>query len=170
VKGKSPQGPRAIVQIEQYFLYSATQLMSCSSPTAAASRLTSSLLPRQPRRKPTAETCVNTTAKLRPQASVLALRAAGANQLLRPASTTPLSYGRRHRSWHAHFKHAATPQPRRKPSVDTCVNTTAKLRPQASVLALQAAGANQPLRPASTTPRSQGVRHAHGGGFAGSEV
>jgi hypothetical protein len=55
---------------------------------------------RQPRRKPTVETCVDTvtTAKLRPQASVLALR--GANQLLRPASTTPRSYGRRHRSWH----------------------------------------------------------------------
>jgi hypothetical protein len=35
-----------------------------------------------------------------PQASVLALRAAGANQLLRPASTTPRNYGRRHRSWH----------------------------------------------------------------------
>ena len=46
------------------------------------------------------ETCVDTTAKLRPQASVLALRAAGANQLLRPESTTPRSYGRRHRPWH----------------------------------------------------------------------
>ena len=43
---------------------------------------------------------VDTTAKPRPKASVLALRAAGANQLLRPASKTPRSYGRRHRSWH----------------------------------------------------------------------
>jgi hypothetical protein len=96
---------------------------------------------RQPRRKPTVETCVDNTAKLRPQASVLALRVAGANQLLRPASTTPRSYGRRLRSWHADFKHAATRQPRRKPTVETCVDTTAKLRPQASVLALRAAGA-----------------------------
>ena len=113
---------------------------------------------RQPRRKPTVETCVDTTAKLRPQASVLALRAAGANQPLRPASTTPRSYGRRHRSWHAHFNHAATRQPRRKPAVETCGQNTAKLRPQASVLALRAASANQPLRPASTTPRSYGRR------------
>ena len=90
--------------------------------------------------KPTVESCVDTTAKLRPQASVLALRAAGANQLLRPASTTPRSYGRRLQSWHADFKHAATRQPRRKPTVETCVDTTAKLRPQASVLALRAAG------------------------------
>jgi hypothetical protein len=29
---------------------------------------------------------------------------AGASQLLKPASTTPRSYGRRNRSWHAHFK------------------------------------------------------------------
>ena len=92
-------------------------------------------------------------------AGILALRAAGANQLLRPASTTPRSYGRRHRSWHVYFKHAATRQPRRKPTVETCVDTTAKLRPQASVLALRAASANQPLRPASTTPRSYGRRH-----------
>ena len=56
--------------------------------------------------KPTVESCVDTTAKLRPQASVLALRAAGANQLLRPASTTPRSYGRRHRSWHHGHVHA----------------------------------------------------------------
>ena len=56
----------------------------------------------------------------------------------------------------AHFKHAATRQPRRKPTVETCVDTTAKLRPQASVLALRAAGANQLLKPASTTPRSYG--------------
>ena len=114
---------------------------------------------RQPRRKPTVETCVHNTAKLRPQASVLALRVAGANQLLRPASTTPRSYGRRLRSWHADFKHAATRQPRRKPTVETCVDTTAKLRPQASVLALRAAGANQLLKPASTTPRNYGRRN-----------
>ena len=53
VKGKSPQGPRVTVQIEQYFLYSAAQLTSSSSSsTATASRLSSSMLPRQPRRKP----------------------------------------------------------------------------------------------------------------------
>ena len=82
----------------------------------------------------------------------------------------------------AHFKHAATRQPRRKPTVknlcrhhreataagighgttsrrskptvETCVDNTAKLRPQASVLALRAAGANQLSKPASTTPRN----------------
>ena len=59
----------------------------------------------------------------------------------------------------AHFKRAATRQPMRKQAVETCVDTTTKLRPQASVLALRAAGANQPLRPASTTPRSYGRRH-----------
>ena len=53
----------------------------------------------------------------------------------------------RHQSWHANFKHAATRQPRRKQTVKTCVDTTAKLWPQASVLALRAAGANQLLRP-----------------------
>jgi hypothetical protein len=51
------------------------------------------------RRKPTVETCVDNTAKLRPQASVKALRAAGASQLLKPSSTTPQSYGRRNWSW-----------------------------------------------------------------------
>jgi hypothetical protein len=56
---------------------------------------------RQPRRKPAAETCVDNTAKLRPQASVLALRAAGACQLLKLSPTAPRSYGRRHRSWHS---------------------------------------------------------------------
>ena len=30
----------------------------------------------------------------------------------------------------AHFKYAATRQPTRKPTVETCVDTTAKLRPQ----------------------------------------
>jgi hypothetical protein len=59
----------------------------------------------------------------------------------------------------AHFKNAATRQPRRKPTVETSVENTAELRPQASVLALRAAGANQPLKPASTTTRSYGRRH-----------
>ena len=45
VKGKSPQGSRVTVHIEQYLLYSDAQLTSCSSPTATASRLTSSMLP-----------------------------------------------------------------------------------------------------------------------------
>jgi hypothetical protein len=73
VKGKSPKGSRVTVQIEQYFLCSAEQLTSCSSPAATASRLTSSLLP---------------------HASL------GASQLLKPTSTTPRSYGRRNRSRH----------------------------------------------------------------------
>ena len=34
VKSKSPQGSRVTVQIEQYLLYSAAQLTSCSSPAA----------------------------------------------------------------------------------------------------------------------------------------
>jgi hypothetical protein len=38
----------------------------------------------------------------------------------------------------AHFMHASTRQPRRKPTVETCVHNTAKLRPQASFLAPQA--------------------------------
>ena len=54
-------------------------------------------------------------------------------------------------TWHADFKHAATHQPRRKPAVETCVDNTAKLRPQASVLAPRAASANQLLKPVSTT-------------------
>jgi hypothetical protein len=45
VKGKSPQGSRVTVQIEQNLLCSAAQLTSCSSPAATASRLTSSMLP-----------------------------------------------------------------------------------------------------------------------------
>jgi hypothetical protein len=61
------------MHIGQYLLCSAAQLTSCFSPAATASQLTSSLLPR-----------VNL----------------GASQLLKPASTTPRSYGRRHRSWH----------------------------------------------------------------------
>jgi hypothetical protein len=73
VKGKSPQGSRVTVHIEQYLLYSDAQLTSCSSPTATASWLTSSVLPHV---------------------------SLGASQLLKPASTTPRSYGRRHRSWH----------------------------------------------------------------------
>jgi hypothetical protein len=67
----------------------------------------------QPMRKPTVETCVDTTAELRPQASYLALRAAGANQLLRPASTTPRCYGRRNRSWHHGHVHATHNEQRR---------------------------------------------------------
>ena len=68
---------------------------------------------RQPRRKPTVETCVDNNAKLRPQASVLALRAASANQLLIPTSTTPRSYGRRHLSWHHGHVHATHNERRR---------------------------------------------------------
>jgi hypothetical protein len=72
VKGKSPQEPGVSVQIEQYLLCSAAKLTSCSFPAAAASRLTS---------------CCRTSAYF----------AAGASQLLKPASkTTPRSYGRRH--------------------------------------------------------------------------
>ena len=83
-KGKSPQESRVTVQIEQYLLCSAVQLTSCSSPTATASWLTSSTLPHvslgaSQLLKPA---YVDTTAKLRPQASVLALRASGASQLL----------------------------------------------------------------------------------------
>jgi hypothetical protein len=59
----------------------------------------------------------------------------------------------------AHFKHAATRQPRRKPTVKTCVENIAKLRPQESVLALRAAGANELLKPASTTTQNYGRRH-----------
>ena len=73
VKGKSPQGSRVTEQIEQYLLYSAAQLTSCSSPAATASQLTPSVLPH------------------------LNL---GVSHLLKPASTPPRRYGRRHRSWH----------------------------------------------------------------------
>jgi hypothetical protein len=73
VKGKPPQGPKVTVQIVQYLLFSAVQLKSSSFPAAAASRLTSSMLP---------------------QVSL------DANQLWKPASTTPRSYERRTRSWH----------------------------------------------------------------------
>jgi hypothetical protein len=54
----------------------------------------------------------------------------------------------------AHFKHAATSLlcRRRKPTVETCVDITAKLRMKESVLAPRAAGASQLLKPASTTP------------------
>ena len=68
---------------------------------------------RQPRRKLAVETCVHNTAKLRSQASFLALRAAGANQLLKPASNAPRSYGRRHRSWHYGHVHATHNERRR---------------------------------------------------------
>ena len=72
-EGKSPQGSKVTVQIEQYLLYSAVQLTSCSSPAATASWLISSMLPHV---------------------------SLGASQLLKPASTTLRSYGRRQRSWH----------------------------------------------------------------------
>jgi hypothetical protein len=111
MKGKSPQGSRVTAQIEQYFLCSAVQLTSCSSPAATASRLTSSMLPQVS--LPTVEACVDNTAKLRPQASVLALRAVGASQLLKPASTTPRSYGRRYRSLHHGHVHATHNERRR---------------------------------------------------------
>jgi hypothetical protein len=130
VKGKSPQGSRVTVQIDQYLLCSAAPLTSCSSPALTASRLTSSMLPHV---------------------------SLGASQLLKPASTTPRSYGRRHRSWHAHFKNAATRQPRRKPTVETCVDNTAKLRPQASVLAPRPCTCNAQRaapRAMACTPRS----------------
>ena len=122
VKGKSPQGSRVTVQIEQYLLYSAARLTSCSSPTATASRLISSMLP---------------------QVSL------GASQLLKPASTPPRSYGRRHRSWHY--------EPQAQPTVEACVDNTSKLRPQASVLAPRPCTCNaQRAAPRETacTPRS----------------
>jgi len=57
VKSKSPQRTTVAVQIEQYLLFSAAQLTSCSSPAVAASWVTSSMLPRigllRRRRKPT---------------------------------------------------------------------------------------------------------------------
>jgi hypothetical protein len=122
----TPQGPRVTVQIEQYLLCSAAQLTSCSSPTATASWLTSSMLPlvslgASQLLKPA---YVDTTAKLRPQASVLALRAAGENQLMKPASTAPRSYGRRHRSWHHGHAHATHNERRRgeKPAHHDQVN------------------------------------------------
>jgi hypothetical protein len=68
---------------------------------------------RQLRHKPTVEACVDNTAKLRPHASVLALRAAGANQLLKPASTTPRSNGRRNRFWHHGHVHVTHNERRR---------------------------------------------------------
>ena len=68
---------------------------------------------RQPRRNPAVKTCVDNTANLRPHALVLALRAAGANQLLKPVWTTPRSYGRRHRSWHHGHVHATHNERRR---------------------------------------------------------
>jgi hypothetical protein len=71
VNGKSPQGPKVSVHIKQYLLFSAAKLTSCSSPSATAPRLTSSLLPHANllcrRRKPTVETCVDNNSKLRPQ-------------------------------------------------------------------------------------------------------
>ena len=86
VKGKSPQGSRVTVQKDQYLLCSAAPLTSCSSPALTASRLTSSVLPHV---------------------------SLGASQLLKPASTTPRSYGRRHRSWHHGHVHATHNERRR---------------------------------------------------------
>ena len=86
MKGKSPQGSRVTVKIEEYLLCSSAQLTSFSSPAARASRLTSSMLP---------------------HASL------GASQLLKPASTTPRNYGRRHRSWHNGHVHATHNERRR---------------------------------------------------------
>ena len=86
VKGKSPQGPRVTVQIEQYLLCSAEQLKSRFSTAAAASRLTSSMLPHV---------------------------SLGASQLLKSASTTPRSYGRKHRPWHHGHVHATHNERRR---------------------------------------------------------
>ena len=138
VKGKSPQVKGYCTDRAIFALLSCTTDVFFFSYCVSVAAHFKHAATRQPRRKPAVETCVDTvetcvdnTAKLRPQASFLALRAAGANQLLRPASTTPRSYGRRHRPWHAHFKHAATRQPRRKPTVKICVDNTAKLRPQA---------------------------------------
>jgi hypothetical protein len=57
----------------------------------------------------------------------------------------------------AHFKHVATHQPRRKPTIETCVDNTAKLRPQVSVLALRPSTCNAQRAPPRTTaykPRS----------------
>jgi hypothetical protein len=61
----------------------------------------------------------------------------------------------------AHFKHAATSQPRRNPTAETCVDNTAKLRPQASVLVLRAAGASQQLK---SNARNEEKREAGGQG------
>jgi hypothetical protein len=65
------------------------------------------------RRGPAVETSADNTAKLRLQASALALRAAGASQLLKTAATTPRSYGRRNRSWHHGHVHATHNERRR---------------------------------------------------------
>jgi hypothetical protein len=73
VKGKSPQGSRVTEQIEQFLLCSAAQLTSFSSPSVTTSRFTSSMLPHV---------------------------SLDESQLLKPSSTTPRSYGRRHLSWH----------------------------------------------------------------------
>jgi hypothetical protein len=62
------------VQIKQYLLCSAEQLTDFPSPAATASQLTSSMLLHLSllcrRRKPAAGTCVDNTAKLRPQAFI----------------------------------------------------------------------------------------------------
>jgi hypothetical protein len=45
----------------------------------------------------------------------------GANQLLKPASTTPRSYGRRHRSWHYGHVHATHNERRRRNGLYTTI-------------------------------------------------
>ena len=76
----TPQGSRVTVQIEQYLLCSAAQLTCC---------LYVVLLLLLQRRGSFQAFC---------QAS--AFCATGASRMLTLASTTPRSYGRRHRSWH----------------------------------------------------------------------
>ena len=83
-----------------YLLCSAAQLTCCSSPTATASWLTSSMLPHV---------------------------SLGASQLL--------NLRRHHREATAAGIGLGTTSRRRKPIVESCVDNTAKLRPQASVLA-----------------------------------
>jgi hypothetical protein len=111
-----------VLYIEQYFLCSAAQLTSCSSPAAAASRLTSSTLPHV---------------------------SLGASQLL--------NLRRHHREAMAAGNGLGTTSRRRKPTVENCVDNTAKLRPQASALAPRPCKCNaQRAAPRVTafTPRS----------------
>ena len=110
------------------------------------------------------------TSSMLPHASL------GASQLLKPAPTTPRSYGRRHRSWHCEPQAQAnclklcrqhreataagigfdTTSRRRKPAVETCVNNTARLRSQALALAPRPCTCNvqrAALRATACTPR-----------------
>jgi hypothetical protein len=77
---------------------------SCSDSASAHFNNSANVSMLYRRCKPAVETCVDNTAKL---------RAAGASQLLKTASTTPRSYGRRRRSWHHGHVHA-TPSERRR--------------------------------------------------------